>query len=186
MNKPEIIEDLCEKIIDWIPESICKYIGHFNVFRLESYSLHNTRPISSMHRDYYKIMLLTGDSKIHHANKVIQVKKQSLVFTNPKIPCKWEHSGSNVSGYYCLFNPDFFYQYECFNQYEVFQADGIHAFDLSKEQANKVAGYYERMLKEIDSNYIYKYDVLRNLVYEVLHFVIKMQSKTGSTKSYPH
>jgi AraC family transcriptional activator of pobA len=175
MDKPEKIEDLCKKKIDWIPENMCRDIGHFNVFRLEPYTIGNARPVSYMQRDYYKITLVIGDSKIHHSDKGIEVQKQSLVFSNSQVPGKWEYTGSIPGGYYCLFNPDFFHHYLNFNQYEVFQPDGMHVFDLSQEQVIRLAGYYERMFEEINSDYIYKYDVLRNLVFEVLHFAMKME-----------
>ncbi len=34
---------------------------------------------------------------------------------------------------------------------------------------------YERMFEEINSDYLHKYDVLRNLVFELLHFAMKIQ-----------
>jgi hypothetical protein len=34
---------------------------------------------------------------------------------------------------------------------------------------------YERMFEEINSDYLHKYDVLRNLAFEVLHFAMKMR-----------
>jgi AraC family transcriptional activator of pobA len=175
MDKPEKIKDLCKKKIDWIPENIGKDIGHFNVFRLEPYSVGRARPVSYIPRDYYKITLVIGDSKIHYSDKGTEVHKQYLIFSNPWIPFKSLYSVTILRGYNCIFSPDFFHQYENFNQYEVFQPDGMHVFDLSQEQVIRLAGYYERMFEEINSDYIYKYDVLRNLVFEVLHFAIKME-----------
>ena len=37
---------------------------------------------------------------------------------------------------------------------------------------------YDRMFEEIASEYIHKYDVLRNLVFELLHFAMKLQPNT--------
>lgn len=48
-------------------------------------------------------------------------------------------------------------------------------FELSDEQVERVSPIYEKMIKEFNSSYIHKYDVLRNLVFEVLHFAMKMQ-----------
>ena len=45
--------------------------------------------------------------------------------------------------------------------------------EIPDSQLAQVIGFYERMLKEIDTEYIYKYDLLRNLVFEVLHFATK-------------
>ncbi len=34
---------------------------------------------------------------------------------------------------------------------------------------------YQRMFEEINSDYIHKYDVLRTIVFELIHFALKMQ-----------
>jgi AraC-like DNA-binding protein len=41
---------------------------------------------------------------------------------------------------------------------------------------------YKKMFEEIKSDYIHKYDVLRNLVFELLHFAMKIQAPTNSEK----
>ena len=39
-------------------------------------------------------------------------------------------------------------------------------------KSKKIAGIYERMFEEFASDYIHKYDVLRNLVFELSHFAM--------------
>jgi AraC family transcriptional regulator, transcriptional activator of pobA len=175
MEKTESLEDLYKRKFNWIPENISKEIGHFNVFRLEPYVGDRAKPAPYKKRDYYKITMVIGNSKIQYADKVIKVQKQSLVFTNPQIPYKWEHTDSIRGGYFCIFNRAFFFQYGNLDQYTVFQPGGTHVFDLSDEQVETITSIYERMLEEINSDYIHKYDVLRNLVYELLHYAMKMQ-----------
>lgn len=164
MNIPEKNEALQKCEFDWMPESICKQLGQFNVFRLETPVPDRVKHEPYMRPDFYKIILMIG-------NGIIQQK--ALVFFNPRIRCKGEYNGGISGGYYCTFGPDFFHQYENFNQYEVFHPNGINVFDLSEEQAITLTGYYECMFKEIDSNYLFKYDVLRNLVFELVHFAMK-------------
>jgi AraC-like DNA-binding protein len=182
MDKIEKLEELYKRKFDWIPESLYKEIGHFNVFRLEPYVGDRAKPVPYKRRDYYKITLVIGNSKIHYADKVIEIQKQSLVFSNPQIPYKWEHTDSIRSGYFCIFNQAFFYQYGNLDQYSVFQPVGTHVFELSDEHVSKVASLYERMFEEINSDYIHKYDVLRNLVYELLHFAMKMEPSANFDK----
>lgn len=43
------------------------------------------------------------------------------------------------------------------------------------QQVASVGIIYKKMFEEINSNYVHKYDVLRNLVFELLHFAMKMQ-----------
>jgi AraC-like DNA-binding protein len=149
--------------------------SRFNVFRLEPYVGENARPVPYKRRNFYKITMMMGQGKIHYADKVVDIQKQALVFSNPNIPYKWEHTDLLRRGFFCIFTRDFFQQFGDINQYDVFQPNGTHVFGLTDEQADKVTAYYERMLEEINSDYIYKYDVLRTITFDLLHFAMKMQ-----------
>jgi AraC-like DNA-binding protein len=46
----------------------------------------------------------------------------------------------------------------------------------------QITGIYKKMFEEIQSDYAHKYDVLRNLVFELLHFAMKIQPATNSEK----
>jgi AraC-like DNA-binding protein len=175
MEKIETIEEFYKRKFDWMPDNIKDEIGHFNVFRLEPFVGDRAKPVPYKRRDFFKIMLVVGGSRVHYADKVIEVQKQALAFSNPQIPYKWEHIDKVRSGAFCIFNHHFFHQYGNLNQYSVFQPNGTHVFELSDEQVSKISTIYEHMFEEINSNYIHKYDVLRNLVFELLHFAMKMQ-----------
>lgn len=175
MEKIETIEDFYKRKFDWMPDNIKNEIGHFNVFSLEPFVGDKAQPVPYKRRDFYKIMLVLGNSKVHFADKVIEVKKQALSFSNPQIPYKWEHLDKVHSGSFCIFNQHFFHQFGDLNQYSVFQPDGTHIFELTDEQVEKLVTLFDRMFEEINSDYIHKYDVLRTLVFELLHFAMKMQ-----------
>lgn len=176
MDKIESLEEFYKRKFGWLPENISNELGHFNVFRLEPFVGERAKPIPYKRRDFYKIMLIIGKSRVHYADKVIEVQKQALSFSNPQIPYKWEHLENVRDGAFCIFNHDFFHQFGNLNQYEAFQPDGTHIFELTDEQVEKIRSIYGRMFEEISSEYIHKYDVLRNLVFELLHFAMKMQS----------
>jgi AraC family transcriptional activator of pobA len=175
MKQVETIEEFYKRRFDWLPDNIRNEIGHFNVFHLDPFVGTNAKPVPYKRRDYYKIMLAIGNGRVHYADKVVEVQKQALSFSNPHIPYKWEHTENISSGVFCVFNQHFFHQFGHLNQYEVFQPSGMHVFELTDEQVNKVQSIYDRMFEEISSDYIHKYDVLRNLVFELLHFALKMQ-----------
>ena len=182
MDKIETIEEFYKRKFDWMPDNIKNEIGHFNVFRLEPFVGEKAQPVPYKRRDFYKIMLVKGNSQVHYADKVVEVKKQALSFSNPQIPYEWEHLDNIRSGFFCIFNQHFFHQYGNLNQYSVFQSNGTHIFELSDEQVEKLAPIYERMFEEINSGYQHKYDVLRNLVFELLHFAMKLQPTTNFDK----
>jgi len=175
MDKSESLEEFYKRKFDWMPDNLRKEIGHFNVFRLDPFVGDKAQPVPYKRRDFYKVMLVIGGGKVHYADRIIEVQKQALSFSNPQIPYKWEHTDRVRSGFFCIFNQQFFHQYGDLNQYSVFQPTGEHIFELAEEQVPQVSRIYERMFEEIESDYIHKYDVLRNLVFELLHFAMKMQ-----------
>ena len=86
MDKTENIEDFYKRKFNWIPEDINRDIGHFNVFKLEPVSGGRVKPVPYRRRDYFKITFIIGNSRIHYADKIIEINKPSLVFSNPYIP----------------------------------------------------------------------------------------------------
>ena len=175
MGKVETIEEFYKRKFDWMPDNIRNEIGHFNVFKLEPFVGSNARPVPYKRRDYYKITLVIGNSEVHYADQVVEVKKQALSFSNPHIPYKWEHLDNIRSGVFCIFNQHFFHQYGNLDQYTVFQPGGTHIFELTDAQVDQVNAMFKRMFEEINSDYIHKYDVLRTIVFELIHFAMKMQ-----------
>ena len=175
MDKVESLEDFYKRKFDWMPENLHNEIGHFNLFRLEPYVEGKPTSIPYGRRDYYKIMLVKGNSCVHFADQVVEIKKQALSFSNPQIPYQWEHLDKIREGVYCIFNQHFFHQFGQLSQYEVFQPSGTHIFELSDGEAIRVNEIYDRMSKELDADYKYKYDAIRNQVFELLHFALKMQ-----------
>lgn len=179
MDKPESIGDFYKRKYDFIPDNLRNEIGHFNIFKLENLI---GKPIPYKRRDFYKITLVIGNSKVHFADKVVEVHKQALSFSNPKIPYKWEHLYNVKAGFFCIFNQEFFHQFGNPDQYAVFQPNGEHIFELTDEQVKLLEVIYGRMFEEIGSDYVYKYDVLRNLVFELIHFAMKLQPSSKFEK----
>ncbi len=175
MNKVEKLEEFYKRKFQWMPEDARKDIGNFNIFKLEPIKEGKPTSIPYQRRDFYKIMLVKGNSWVHYEDKVVAVKKQALSFSNNHILFKWEHVNRIRDGIYCVFNTNFFNQFGQFQHYEVFQPQGSHIFELSDEQASQIYEIFDRMQREFNSDYKYKYDLIRNLIFELLHFALKLQ-----------
>lgn len=175
MEKAETLEEFYKRKFNWIPENLKNDLGHFNLFNLEPYLEGKLKAVPYRRRDFYKVMLFKGASTVHYADRVYEVKKQALSFSNPLVPYKWDHFSENSSGMYCIFNPHFFMNFGQIQHYEVFQPNGTHVFELTDEETKKVEKIFDKMREEFDSEYKYKYDSLRNLVFELIHFGMKLQ-----------
>lgn len=174
-NKVETIQEFYTRKFGWMPENIRSEIGHFNIFHYEPYVEGKPTTIPYRRRDFYKIMLVKGNSPVYFADKVVQVRKQALTFSNPLIPYKWENLDRISDGVYCIFNQHFFHNYGLLTQYEVFQPGKAHVFELTDAEVTQVSEIFAKMEAEFSSEYKYKHDVLRNMVFELLHFGLKMQ-----------
>jgi AraC family transcriptional regulator, transcriptional activator of pobA len=179
MSKVETIEQFYKRKFNWIPDNLKTDIGHFNVFRLDPYVGVNAKPVPYSRRDFYKITITLGNGKVYFADKVHEIKKQALTFSNPHIPYKWEHLDTINGGVFCIFDLHFFHHFGNLNQYSVYQPDGNRIFELNDEQLEKVAIIFKRMFDEINSDYVHKYDVLRTQVLELIHFALKMQPSSN-------
>jgi len=175
MDKPESLEEFYKRKFNWLPQDYKKDFGHFNIFRLEPYFEGKVKSIPYRRRDFFKIMLVKGQSKVHYADRVYEVHKQAISFSNPMIPYKWDNNHAKLEGVYCIFNPLFFVGHGTIQKYEVFQPNGEHVFELSDEQVEQVTQIFEQMNQEFQSEYKYKFDRIRGLILELVHFALKLQ-----------
>lgn len=183
MDKVETIQEFYKSKHEWMPDNIRKEIGHFNVFRLEPYVGSGAKPAPYRRRDYFKVMLVNGNGKFHYADKVVDVQKHALVFSNPQIPYSWEERDQIDGGSFCIFNQHFFHQHGNLIQYAIFHPGGTPVFELSGENAGWVQSQYDRMFEEINSDFTHKYDVLRTCFRaDLFCFKIAANSKSQWTK----
>lgn len=152
--------------------------GHFNVFVLDDYVGPCARPLSYDRKQFYKITLIIGRNRIHYADRTIETDGAALLFTSPLIPYKWEPLDDQQSGFFCIFTEAFFNQFGNIRKYPVFQTDGNPMYILQDQDLAHTSSIYEKMLEEISGSYSFRYDALRNLVYELIHSASRMQPVT--------
>ncbi|GEN76898.1 helix-turn-helix domain-containing protein [Chryseobacterium hagamense] len=182
MEKMQSLEEFYQSKFNRVPENIRNGVGHFNVFTVDEYIGKSHRPVVYSRKDYFKITLIIGRNRIHYADKVIEIRKQALFFTNPQIPYKFEWIDDYKSGIFCVFTPAFFHHFGNLNDYEVFQPEVIPVFELTDQQLEEVTSVFRKMQAEMVSGYAHRYDLLRNLVFELLHYTLKMQPASKAEK----
>ncbi|WP_420148605.1 helix-turn-helix domain-containing protein [Spirosoma sp.] len=183
--KTTTLEGFYREIATLIPEDLNKEIGHFNVFNIEEVQARvnkNPRLMPYNRRAYYKISLIRGRSKAEYADKVIDIEKSALLFATPKIPYHWIPQEEGLAGYFCIFTADFLIQHKSgvvLDELPVFKPGGYPVFQLSDENTEDLLYIFRKMSKEIGSDYVYKYDLLRNYVLELIHYGQKLQPATS-------
>lgn len=168
------------KTINQDSESGDNEVGHFNIFKVEDILMPHHKQVTYSRRNFFKMSLVTGHSKIHYADQSVEVQGSALVFTNPMIPYFWERISEVHTGYVCIFTEAFFNRFGNIKDYPVFQSTDAAIIPLTTTDADKYATLFSEILEELQGNYIYKYDLLRNLLMTIVHSAQKMQPATGS------
>jgi AraC-like DNA-binding protein len=161
--------------MNFLPDNLQQDIGHFHVFNLEDCVGPNGTPVKYRRREFYKITLIRGENIYHYADKSLKVNGSALLFFNPHVPYTWEGVADDPTGFFCIFSETFFTDRtrNGLNELPMYANGGKPAYVLTPEQDAHVSSLFQKMLDEINSDYIYKYDLLRNYVMELIHFALK-------------
>lgn len=169
--------------IDKSPATIGNEVGHFNIFKIEDILLPKNKQVSYSRRDFFKVSLITGHNILHYADQSIEINGSALVFTNPLIPYFWEKISEQQEGYLCVFTEAFFNRYGNIKEYPVFQNPHNAIIPVDSSEVIQYQTLFSKMFHEIQSDYVYRYDLLRNLLLEVVHEAQKSQPAKGKVTS---
>jgi AraC family transcriptional regulator, transcriptional activator of pobA len=165
------------------PESQNDFFGNklpnvgsqFNIYECDDF---RARPIPYNRRDFYKITLQFGTSRLEYADKVILIDKPALLFTNPLIPYSWEPISEEQKGYFVLFTEEFLKKTNsdlALEHSPLFRLGADPVYYVSPEQATYILQLFQTMYREFNSDYIHKYDLLRNHLNVLMHEALKLQ-----------
>jgi AraC-like DNA-binding protein len=174
------LQDFYKEAKTKLPEGISKEVGHFNIFETEKLFDLKTgvRTMPYSRRDYYKISLIKGKNRAEYADKTIDIQENALLFATPKIPYHWIPQDNHQSGLFCIFTADFLSKSKvgvALDDLPIFQPGELPVFQLNSEQTTDLEYIFRKMSREINSDYAYKYDLIRNLVLELIHYGQKLQ-----------
>ncbi len=184
----EMTAKLGKDVESIFPQGLHKDIGHFNVFDIAQ-TIEKVKTTSEMpynRRKYYKISLIRGKNRAEYADKVIQIKNNALLFATPRVPYHWVPEDPDQSGSFCVFTEDFFIKDKSHSTLEdlpIFRPGSVPLFEIGDELADEIADLYAKIKKEISSDYIFKYDLIRNYVLELIHYGQKLQPATKLSTS---
>lgn len=184
MIKKTSLEEFYNEIKVKAPSDVNKEIGHFNVFELKDlYNKENGRHVMPYsRRDYYKISLINGNNKVEYADKIIEIENNALLFATPKIPYHYISKDNSQSCRFCIFSHDFLAKEKVginIDNLPIFKPGNYPVFHLTEKQTEELDYIFGKMFSVIASDYQYKYDLLRNLVLELIHYGQSLQPTTN-------
>ncbi|SEB14950.1 helix-turn-helix domain-containing protein [Pedobacter hartonius] len=186
MEKTQTLEHFYKHKFNSVPQSLQEGVGHFNVFRIEDCFGPNAKPVSYSRRDFYKVSLVRGKYLYHYADKSLAIEGTTLIFFNPNVPYTVQSLSDNNTGFFCIFTESFFIEKirGSLSELPMFTHGGKPAYYLDEKQERHVSDIFIKMLEEIESDYVFKYDLLRNYVTEITHYALKSEP-TESLYQHP-
>ncbi|WP_184549215.1 helix-turn-helix domain-containing protein [Mucilaginibacter sp. FT3.2] len=173
----ESLEEFYKHKFNDLSENIKKDIGQFNVFRIEDRIQSGTTSPTYIRRDFFKIMLFQGNNVFHYGDKSIAVSGSTLLFFNPQVPYTYDALTPDTKGYFCVFKDEFFKENLRLKLSELplFAAGAQPVFHLNDIENKDVQDTFEKIIKEFNTNYIYKYELVKNYVSELIYLAMKLQ-----------
>lgn len=163
-----------------LPDGIKQEVGHFNVFNLTEIMQESREKstLSCASRAFYKISFLTGRSLAEYSDRSVDISRPTLIFSTPKSPFYWSPLGKQT-GQFCVFTAEFLHPTTSgviLDELPIFKSPEHPVYALSDADIIRAQGIFDNMEAEINSNYAYKYDLLRAYTLELIHLGQKLQS----------
>lgn len=137
-------------------------------------------------KEFYKICLTTGKSKIHYSDKTYEQEGTILFFGNPHIPYSWETISTTYIGYTILFSEEFFKnseRSESLQQSSFFKIGGTPILKITEEQRTFLNTIFQKMIAEQESEYVFKDELIRNYISLIIHESLKMEPSENFEKN---
>ncbi|WP_449387719.1 helix-turn-helix domain-containing protein [Chryseobacterium lineare] len=171
----ETIEQFYQHKFNELPGNLEYTIGQFNVFRIENRLDRKEELPLHVRRNFFKIMLFSGENVFKYGNEEIKVEGNTLLFFHPDIPYSYQPLTSDTKGFFCVFKREFFlgnHKLDVDNL-SLFRSSVLPVFKLSTDDCKEVKNLFDKMFQEVNGNYIYKYDLIRNYASELYFLAMK-------------
>lgn len=160
-------------------------IGSFDVFKIEDNVRRSYTTPTYIRRDFYKIMLMRGENVFHYGDESIPVKDDTLLFFNPNVPYTYDLLTPETTGYFCVFKDEFFTENARLNinTLPLFTTNSKPIFQLDAAANKHFDSLFQKMIDEMSTDYVYKYELIRSYISEIIYSAIKLS--TLQVKSLP-
>ncbi|MCB0438321.1 MAG: helix-turn-helix transcriptional regulator [Mangrovimonas sp.] len=168
----DVLGAKCEELNKFLDNQSNQDIGHFNVFDIEKLNAScNKGAMPYNRRTYYKISLIKGKNRVEYANKVVDIDNYAVLFATPKIPYRYFPLDPEQSGHFCVFTNDFLAKSKTginIDKLPLFSPKSGFVYQISQKQFDDLSLIFSKMHEEMQSDYEFKYDLLRNYAMELI------------------
>lgn len=162
------------------PPDMRRELGHFDVFTVggpQAGSAH--RPPQHFNRQaFYKISLMRGSGRFEFADHAQEVGPYFLFMATPSLLYRWTPNEAAHTGRFCIFTDEFLRSAKgsvLVAELPLFRPGTPPIIEITATECRAVEAILQKMTQEMASDYVYKYDLLRTYLVELIHLVQKLQ-----------
>ena len=148
----------------------------FEEVKLKGFRVHELCGVSGRthspgRRDFYKVVLGTGEMTFYYGDQTIEVNGTALIFSNPHVPYAVTLHKLQKS-YGCLFTEEFMMSTEWTERLRdapFFRFDGMPVIPVDREQQEFITGLFKKMQSVHTGEYDQKRETLRKCVELIMY-----------------
>lgn len=152
------------------------FAGHFDFLLWEDLQKDLAACGRFQRKPFYKIALLQGEATYDSGHGKIVISGYTIVFTDPMIRFSFETVDETFDGKYCVCTASFLRGTSklSLNHWPVFKDRNIYTQSLNEEQYGELLRVFNEIEVEYKSDYILKEELIRNRVFDVIHYTQKL------------
>jgi AraC family transcriptional regulator, transcriptional activator of pobA len=170
----ETIRQYYERVGHPVPADLLAGNSHFNVRR----RTYIPRKTPYNRRDYYKICLGVGQMVHSTSKRQVVIEQPAIIFSCPSLPVEFQALSEEQSGFSCIFNDAFLLnglRQEIRYESPLFNDTLESVFLLDEAGVERFSRYFREMEDLMASDYPHKYDMIRNLLFALIHEGIRLR-----------
>jgi AraC family transcriptional activator of pobA len=155
------------------------FMGHFNFLVWKDLQKDLSAWERLQRKPFYKIALVNGTAIYQSKSAQIPISGYNITFSDPLSRISFTTNDEKFEGNYCVTSETFL---KGTNQFSlatlpIFRKRDIYVKVLSEVQYHDLLTLFEQIQNEYKSTYPYKEHLIRNRIFDVIHYVQKLDEK---------
>ncbi|MBK1896232.1 helix-turn-helix domain-containing protein [Chryseobacterium paridis] len=152
------------------------FLGYFDMLLWKDFKNDLSACKTLQRKHVYKIALINGQATYHSNDQIYHVSGKNIIFINPLTRCSFSTEDLNFDARYCIFNEDFLRGTDkvSISDYPVFSGEDLFIRSLQNNEYDDLVQLYELIHIESKSTYLFKEQVIRNKLFDIIHYTQKL------------
>ncbi|MCW3465966.1 helix-turn-helix domain-containing protein [Chitinophaga nivalis] len=176
MKQREDVHIFYQQYLEKKPVAENSFQGYFDTFSWQQLKDDLSACDQLQRKPFYKIALLRGEARYHANEEEIHVNGHTIVFIDPMTRCRFTTHDQHFAAEYCVFSESFLRGSGkiAVANWPVFAGNSIYTQSLTDQEYEHLRHIFHELETEHQSAYQFKEEVIRNRIFDVIHFVQKM------------